>query len=137
MRIKILVGVVLVLFLSGCATTKKGQDTEVQQLKSRVSSLEAELQTREQEIDRLEGDLEKAREKRLSLREEKKEVREISTKQIQMALKKAGFYKGLIDGKIGPATNEAIKAFQRTNGLKADGIVGRKTKAKMMEYLTD
>lgn len=135
MQIKVLASVILILFLSGCATTKKGQDTEVQQLKSQVIYLEAELQTREEEINRLESELEKAREKRLNLR--RKEIREISAKQVQMALKKAGFYKGPIDGKIGPATNEAIRAFQKANGLKADGIVGRKTKDIMMEYLAD
>jgi peptidoglycan hydrolase-like protein with peptidoglycan-binding domain len=47
--------------------------------------------------------------------------------QIQTALKNAGYYKGTIDGKIGPKSIKAIEAFQNDNGLKADGKVGRKT----------
>ncbi len=48
-------------------------------------------------------------------------------KQIQQALKNAGFYAGKIDGNIGPKTKKAIEAFQAQNGLKADGKVGVKT----------
>ena len=50
-----------------------------------------------------------------------------STKQIQQALKNAGFYTGKIDGDIGPRTKRSIEAFQAQNGLKADGKVGAKT----------
>lgn len=56
-------------------------------------------------------------------------------KRIQSALQKAGFYKGKIDGKIGPQTKRAIKAFQRVNGLKANGIVGKRTAEKLNKYL--
>lgn len=49
------------------------------------------------------------------------------TKQIQTALKKAGFYKGDIDGKLGPQTKKAIKAFQKSKGLYPDGVVGVRT----------
>jgi len=48
-------------------------------------------------------------------------------KKIQQALKNAGFYKGDIDGKIGLKTKGAIKAFQKSKGLIADGVVGQKT----------
>lgn len=48
-------------------------------------------------------------------------------KKIQQALKKAEFYKGDIDGKIGPKTRIAIKAFQKSKGLITDGVVGQKT----------
>ncbi len=50
-----------------------------------------------------------------------------STKQIQQALKNAGFYTGKVDGDLGPKTKKAIEAFQAQNGLKADGKVGAKT----------
>ncbi len=50
-----------------------------------------------------------------------------TTKQIQQALKNAGFYSGKVDGDIGPRTKKAIEAFQSANGLKADGKVGAKT----------
>jgi peptidoglycan hydrolase-like protein with peptidoglycan-binding domain len=55
----------------------------------------------------------------------------LSAKQIQRALKSAGFYQGSIDGKIGSKTREAIIKFQKANGLKADGIVGKKTSVEL------
>ena len=48
-------------------------------------------------------------------------------KQIQQALKSAGFYTGKVDGNIGPKTKRAIEEFQSKNGLKADGKVGPRT----------
>lgn len=56
-------------------------------------------------------------------------------KDIQKALKSAGFYTGAIDGKIGPKTKKAIEEFQRAKGLKADGKVGPKTWAELEKYL--
>ena len=37
----------------------------------------------------------------------------------------------VIDGKLGPKTIAVIKKWQKDHGLKADGLVGAKTKAKM------
>lgn len=37
-----------------------------------------------------------------------------------------------IDGSFGPATESAVKAFQKANGLEADGSVGRKTWTKLL-----
>ena len=34
-------------------------------------------------------------------------------------------------GKFGPKTEAAVKAWQKTNGLKDDGIVGPETGAKL------
>ena len=56
------------------------------------------------------------------------------SKKIQTALKNAGLYTGNIDGKIGPKTKEAIKTFQSQNGLKADGVAGAQTWAKLGQY---
>ncbi|HPN57272.1 MAG TPA: peptidoglycan-binding protein [Candidatus Omnitrophota bacterium] len=55
--------------------------------------------------------------------------------QIQTALKKAGFYKGEVDGRLGPQTRKAIRAFQKENGLKPDSVVGLKTWEDLKEYL--
>lgn len=52
-------------------------------------------------------------------------------KQVQTKLKNWGYYKGSIDGIYGPKTKEAVKYFQRKNGLVVDGIVGKKTAAAM------
>jgi peptidoglycan hydrolase-like protein with peptidoglycan-binding domain len=49
------------------------------------------------------------------------------SRQIQTALKNSGFYKGEVDGKIGPKTKAAIRAFQKASNLNPDGVVGSKT----------
>ena len=51
-------------------------------------------------------------------------------KQIQTALKAQG-YAVTVDGTFGPKTDTAVKAFQKKNGLKQDGVVGPKTWAKL------
>ncbi len=50
-----------------------------------------------------------------------------TVKTIQRKLKNWGYYKGSVDGIFGSKTREAVKYFQRKNGLKVDGIVGNKT----------
>ena len=56
------------------------------------------------------------------------------TREVQQALKNAGFYQGAVDGKMGPVTRQAISEFQRVNGLTPDGVVGRQTWAKLSTY---
>jgi peptidoglycan hydrolase-like protein with peptidoglycan-binding domain len=58
-----------------------------------------------------------------------------SAKEIQTALKNAGYYAASIDGKIGPQTKKAIEEFQKANALEADGKVGQKTWAVLSRYL--
>ena len=60
---------------------------------------------------------------------------EVPSVNIQKALKKAGYYSGPLDGKVGPGTRDAIAAFQKDNGLTADGVCGRATWAKLKSYL--
>lgn len=60
---------------------------------------------------------------------------EVPSVNIQKALKKAGYYDGPLDGKVGPGTRDAIRAFQKDNGLTADGVCGRGTWAKLKSYL--
>lgn len=55
----------------------------------------------------------------------------MNMRDIQAALKSAGFDPGPIDGVPGRQTIAAIKAFQTKHGLTADGIVGPKTAEKL------
>jgi peptidoglycan hydrolase-like protein with peptidoglycan-binding domain len=59
-----------------------------------------------------------------------------SAKEIQTALKNAGFYAGSIDGTLGPQSMKAIEAFQKASGLFVDGKVGPKTWAALRKYLS-
>lgn len=55
--------------------------------------------------------------------------------EIQTALKNAGFYSGVVDGKLGSKTKQAVKDFQKKNGLDVDGKVGPKTWAVLGTHL--
>ena len=50
---------------------------------------------------------------------------------IQTKLKRWGYYTGNVDGIYGPLTREAVRYFQRKNGLSVDGIVGPQTAAAL------
>ena len=50
-----------------------------------------------------------------------------TVKQIQTKLKSWGYYSGGIDGVYGSASEAAVKAFQRKNGLTVDGKAGPQT----------
>lgn len=50
-----------------------------------------------------------------------------AVKTMQQKLKNWGYYKGSVDGIFGAKTKEAVRYFQRKNGLTVDGIVGNKT----------
>lgn len=54
------------------------------------------------------------------------------TKLLQERLNSKGFSCGTIDGIFGSNTANAVKAFQRANGLSVDGIVGQNTWRKLL-----
>jgi len=58
-----------------------------------------------------------------------------TSRDIQIALRNAGFYNGNVDGDIGEVTKKAIRAFQIEHGLKVDGKAGPKTWAVLEPYL--
>ena len=43
--------------------------------------------------------------------------------RVQQRLARAGYYRGAIDGVIGPRTQYAIRAYERNHGLPADGVI--------------
>ena len=52
-------------------------------------------------------------------------------KAMQQALIDLGYLEGKADGKFGDKTEEAVKAFQRKNGLTSDGLAGKKTRSML------
>jgi len=141
----------VVICLSGCATAKTKHIRENQQLRARIVQLESEIQTREEQRSQLETQFEDERRQRDALEAKLQKLGYVSkkglmlkdfkspgsVKKIQAALKNAGYDVGLIDGKIGKKTKQAIKNFQKEYNLKADGIVGKKTWAKLSVYLVE
>jgi murein L,D-transpeptidase YcbB/YkuD len=131
MRLSVIALMVLTLGVTGCVTAFKNQEKEnyeqtVMNLQSKISSLEADLYKDKAENTAL-------KQKIAVL--EKKEVRMPNAREIQTALKKAGFYSGAIDGQVGTQTKEAIKKFQEANKINPDGVVGSKTWAILVKYL--
>ena len=43
--------------------------------------------------------------------------------QVQSRLARAGYYRGPIDGIMGPGTRFAIRAYERDHGLRVDGVI--------------
>ncbi len=50
-----------------------------------------------------------------------------NNKKIQLALKRAGFYSGSVDGLMGTATKKAVRKYQKKHGLPQTGSVGPQT----------
>jgi peptidoglycan hydrolase-like protein with peptidoglycan-binding domain len=128
--------------LSGCASAGKQKDMEIQGLKNQISVLEAQVQNKDEEINGLKDTLAKAPQEAQSQVTTEKETKEKAlgepkfhpnAKQIQAALKNAGYDPGAVDGKMGKKTRDAIKDFQKANNLKVDGKVGAKTWALLKE----
>jgi len=133
---------VFVFSLVGCATARKQTDLEAQGLRNQISALETQLSAKDEEIGSLREALAKAGEEKGAPARVTKKIKVIpeiksrpKMKQIQLALRNAGFNPGSVDGKMGRQTREAIREFQRQNNLAVDGKVGKRTWALLKEYL--
>jgi len=49
----------------------------------------------------------------------------INVSEVQSALARAGYYDGAIDGSFGPATQNALRRYQRNQGLEVTGRIDR------------
>lgn len=58
-------------------------------------------------------------------------------KELQKTLNQKGYNAGNVDGIFGKRTENAVKAFQRANGLVVDGIVGQNTRGKLGQVSSD
>ena len=158
MKLKFLWAILPIFFLAGCVTTR--QSSDLSQLQVKVSQLEHQIAERDQEIDDLKaevsdltgqmdggGDHEtesgESDYKRKSsaatspsMADDDRIIRvAASAHDVQKALKKAGYYTGTIDGKVGSATRKAIADFQKDHNLKSDGIIGKQTWTELKSYL--
>ncbi len=54
---------------------------------------------------------------------------------MQLALKRASYYSGMLDGIFGKQTKEAVMRYQQINRLMVDGIIGTMTRTSLEKYL--
>lgn len=142
---KFLSFLIMALLLGGCATVRPRSDSKpaAPSPKVQIQELQEELRQKDEEIKMLEEELMHYRSsssgystkpKRSSSSDFIGRSVNVSVRSVQQALKNAGYYRGAVDGKAGAKTREAIKAFQRANGLEADGVVGPRTWKKLSRY---
>lgn len=125
------VAAAFIFSLSGCSTGRN-KDLEIQGLRNQVTALESQAPAKTEEVSSTEQVAAVSAESLAKTGETKERP---SVRQIQAALKNAGYYQGVIDGKIGKQSRQAIKDFQKANNLSVDGKVGKKTWAALREYL--
>ncbi len=155
MIVRCLLGVVLMVSLVGCATTK--QPTNMSQMNLRMAQVEDQLDQQGQDVADLKTSIEgllsyvrkidsgsgaarKVSSGRQITSKGKTQEQGIlrvsaSPRDVQVALKNAGYYKGAIDGKLGAGSQKAIKSFQTDHDLTSDGIIGKVTWMQLKSYL--
>jgi len=130
----------LALLAGGCARLSGAKAKETDAMGQRLAAIEGQIGALTQRIDEISQKQETAspslaRQEGPSEPDPSKGAPSLTNRQIQLALKTAGFYAGSIDGKMGPQTKEAVKSFQRSKGLKSDGVVGSKTSVELARIL--
>ncbi len=157
-HLRMLLVLIILTFLAGCATLpQKADESKIQSLKNQISLLEAEIVKKDIEIANLTNVLEKEKQEKEALlatlnkqKQTKKDLSEgvqgeikktrgetyyKSVIKVQTALRNAGFDAGVIDGKMGPRTRQALKEFQSSHGLPASGRLDKQTWGLLQEYL--
>ena len=156
--------IALVVLLAGCATTQppremsnlhvkytqldrriKAKEQKIEELESKVRELSDKLESLEAFSmgGSLDGNMvimEKGTSQGTSAVKSKSVKDDIirvsaTKKEVQQALKNAGYYQGAIDGKIGQRTKDGIIEFQKDHGLVIDGIIGQKTWTELKSYI--
>ena len=133
----------LVIASTGCVSKGRHQ-REVSSLQGQIAQMDGALRAQSEKTQALETELRSLRGRRADGGAGREYTGgkyrtpsgfELPAVDIQKALKGAGYYSGEIDGKIGPDSREALRGFQRDNGLTADGVCGRQTWTKLKTYL--
>ena len=126
----------------GCATPRSAELSN-QELQGRVLHLENLAQQRDQELAQLREDVDAERQARQALEQPAggagaathAATDRMTLRDVQTALKRAGFDPGPADGKMGKQTRQALRNFQQAQGLAADGRIGPQTMVKLKPYL--
>jgi len=127
----------LLIAATGCVSKTRHQ-RDVSSLKNQVAQMDAALQAQQEKNRVLEAELASRAQRGGGVSATTYRTPsgfELPAADIQKALKGAGYYSGSIDGKIGPDSREALRNFQRDNGLTADGVCGRQTWNKLKTNL--
>lgn len=130
----------LLIATTGCVSKGRYQ-SEVNTLQRQLVQTEAALRAQEEKSKALEAQISGkkssvAAEPYLGSTYRTPTGFELPAVDIQKGLKGAGYYSGAINGKIGPDSREALRNFQRDNGLTPDGVCGRQTWNKLKTYLS-
>lgn len=136
------------IVVSGCSTPRKKINEEISGIKTRVDTLETRVEgveAKQAEVERAVAEAPKAP---VTVTEPSwpadtnfttrtgSTTSKANIKDVQTALKNAGYYSGKVDGVKGRNTKRAIKAFQRDHGLVSDGVAGKKTWDLLSKYLS-
>lgn len=126
----------LLIVQTGCVSTSRYQ-SDVSDLQTQLTQTQAALAAQQERSRVLEAQLtaKAPREAYQGATYRTASGFEIPAKDIQKALKQAGYYAGAVDGKMGPDAREALRNFQRDKGLTVDGVCGRQTWNKLKESL--
>lgn len=124
----------VILFSGGCATTR-AKKPEPADLTNQVAVLQGQLAAKDQEIQDLKYQIDGFNRSLETLPAKNFKpakgsiihVPDVTPRDLQNALARAGFDPGPVDGRIGKKTKAAVKQFQRKKHLRADGLVGEKT----------
>jgi outer membrane murein-binding lipoprotein Lpp len=136
---------------SGC-TTKKRHQRDIATLQTQIGALQSEVARLDQSVKDSEMALKSAQERGGSQAGvgagsvlgqftgggpiyRTPSGFELPATAIQRALKNAGYYQGPLDGKVGSGTKDALRNFQRDNGLTTDGVCGRQTWARLKGFI--
>ncbi|MFH1189874.1 MAG: peptidoglycan-binding domain-containing protein [Candidatus Omnitrophota bacterium] len=135
--------------ISGCGTSQKKVQSEVTGIKTRVETLESRVEgveSKQADVERMTAEQAQALDELRSVSapqpgsnisvKPREGHRTGRMKEVQQALKNAGYYDGKVDGVKGKNTKKAIKEFQKTNGLTADGVAGPRTWELLKNHLS-